>query len=139
MRELNKSGVPVMATEAEYRSEIHRQLVEQNAVTYLQTSPIACGGITKLQELDDLVAGSSIKLSLEVSSTALAFLVACHFASAYRSVAHVEYHCLHQVFFDQLTDSIHPEKSGFYRLPKVYGLGFELDLESVKREFYQSV
>lgn len=102
MARLVRAGVPVMATEAEYRSEIHSRLVEAGAVRFLQTAPVACGGYTRLAELADLVRGTDIRLSLEVSSTAVALMAACQFAAAEKMVAHVEYHHLHQVFFDQL-------------------------------------
>jgi L-alanine-DL-glutamate epimerase-like enolase superfamily enzyme len=135
MRDLNASGVPVMATEAEYRSEIHQQLIDQSAITFLQTAPIACGGISRLQELYNQVDGTSVRLSLEVSSTAVAFLAASHFAAAYPNVAHVEYHCLHLVFFDQLNLNFDTETPGNICLSEQVGLGFELDTRHVTHEF----
>lgn len=102
MARLVRAGVPVMATEAEYRREVHQQLIEERAVSFLQTAPIACGGFSRLSELADLVQDTEVRLSLEVSSTAVALMAACQFAAAEETVAHVEYHHLHQVFFDQL-------------------------------------
>jgi len=139
MAKLNAAGIPIMATEAEYRSEIHRQLIEHNAVTFLQTAPIACGGLKRLEELDRLVSGTSTRLSLEVSSTAVAFLTACHFAAAFDSVAHVEHHYLHQVFFDQILTATDKSDAGNYSLGHQHGLGMELDLACVKLEYTYSV
>jgi len=139
MAQLNNAGIPVMATEAEYRLEIHQQLVDQNAVTYLQTAPIACGGLKRLKELDRLISRTPIRLSLEVSSTAVAFLTACHFAVAFNSVAHVELHYLHQVFFDQLLTVTNKTNVGIYSLGHQHGLGIELDLACVKLEYTSSI
>jgi len=85
MRSLCKEGVPVMSAEAEYRQEVHCQLLAMSAVKYLQVAPIACGGISRLQELHnrmELKTEPTSAMSLEVSSTAVAFMAACHFAAA---------------------------------------------------------
>lgn len=124
MKYLTEAGVPVMATEAEYRHELHQQLMNTGAVVYLQTAPIACGGVERLLELDKQVNGTDIMLSLEVSSTAIALLAACHFAAASSAVAHVEYHFLHQVFFDNL--DLPSPVAGYLQLPDHSGLGMDL-------------
>ena len=101
MQLLCKDGVPVMGTEAEYRHELHSELISTAAVRYLQVAPIAVGGISRVLELSGEVCGP-IKLSLEVSSTAVAFATACQLSRACSNIAHVEYHFVHQVFFDEL-------------------------------------
>lgn len=134
MTRLVREGVPVMATEAEYRHEVHRMLVEERAVRFLQTAPVACGGYGKLRKLADLVRDTECRLSLEVSSTAVALMAAAHFAAAEDVVAHVEYHYLHQVFFDRLP---WPEK-GFedaMRLPETAGLGIALPEGATEQVF----
>ncbi len=139
MAELKKMGVPVMATEAEYRVEVHDLLIGNDSVSFLQTAPIACGGYHRLKELSHLVAGTSISLSLEVSSTAVAFLAACHFAAAFNTVAHVEYHYLHQVFFDRFELNFAQGLEGEFQLPCTAGLGFELPLDRVQHQCSVSV
>ena len=165
MVQLKEAGVPVMATEAEYRVEVHKLLVDNNAVSYLQTAPIACGGFQRLKELNELItesglgsgsgtgtgtgvgtgvgtdkdASTAISLSLEVSSTAVAFLAASHFAAAFDTVAHVEYHYLHQVFFDQFKLNLTQEVVGEFQLPNTAGLGFELPLDRVQHHLTVTV
>ena len=134
MTRLVREGVPVMATEAEYRQEVHQILVEERAVRFLQTAPVACGGFGRLKELADLVRGSECRLSLEVSSTAVALLAAAHFAAAEDVVAHVEYHYLHQVFFNRLPWS----RKGFgdvMPLPDAAGLGIALPDSETEQVF----
>jgi len=138
MKVLCDEGVPVMGTEAEYREEIHQQLLQQNAVEFLQTAPIACGGISRLLELEEniaLVDGDCTHLSLEVSSTAVALMAACHYAAASESVAHTEYHYVHQVFFDRLDLTPLDSEPGWFQLSDKPGLGISLPMSSVKTEF----
>jgi len=135
MSELNASGIAVMATEAEYRDELQEQLIDKNAVTFLQTAAIVNGGYRRLKELDQLLSNSSVKLSLEVSSTAVAFLAASHFAAAFSSVAHVEYHFVHQVFFEQLNSITSFNASAELNLPDSFGLGLTLNPNAVTHHF----
>ncbi len=102
MAQLTKAGVPVMATEAEYRPEIHDRLIEQVGVAFLQTAPVAVGGLSQIASLANKVSGTQTRLSLEVSSTAIALMAAVHAGAAFAEVAHVEYHTVHTVFFDAL-------------------------------------
>ena len=137
MARLVRAGVPVMATEAEYRQELHAKLVEDRAVTLLQTAPIACGGFTRLLDMANLVRDTDVRLSLEVSSTAIALMAACQFAAANDTVAHVEYHHLHQVFFDRLPW----QNTAFAQtmpLPDQTGLGITLPHHEVELVFETS-
>ena len=126
MSRLVEAGVPVMANEAEYREELHRALVEQNAVRFLQVSPIACGGISRILELADLVRETPIQLSLEVSSTAVALMAAAHLAAADEQISPIEYHTIHQVFFDRLPLKKHSKTDDVYPLSTRPGLGVAL-------------
>ena len=138
MQMLCQAGVPVMATEAEYREEIHQMLIERGAVKYLQTAPIASGGFTRLNMLSEeltLTENQSIKLSLEVSSTAVALAAACHYAAASDNVVHTEYHNVHQVFVDRLHLQPVSGKRGWYELPDSAGLGIKLPMSSVDTAF----
>lgn len=135
MARLAREGVPVMAGEAEYRPEIHRQLVEEAGVAFLQTAPIASGGVGCLMRLQELVAGGPTRLSLEVSSTAVALMAACHAAAAMPSVAHVEFHYVHQVLFGNLALSPVLESPGLFALPTTPGLGVEPAGEGIRRRF----
>ena len=138
MQMLCQAGVPVMATEAEYREEIHQMLIERGAVKYLQTAPIASGGITRLNMLNEKLAlteNQSIKLSLEVSSTAVAMAAACHYTAASNSVVHTEYHHVHQVFMDMLYLQPVSGKRGWFQLPDSAGMGIKLPMSSVDAAF----
>lgn len=130
MKHLSRAGVPVMATEAEYREELHQKLIEECEIAFLQTAPVACGGITAVRSLSKMAAGTATKLSLEVSSTAVALMAACHLAAADDRIAHVEYHTVHQVFFDQLALDRSKNLSGRATLQNLAGLGISLTNQS---------
>lgn len=139
MKRLSRAGVPVMATEAEYREELHHELVAEAEVAFLQTAPVACGGITRVRAMSDMVQGTATQLSLEVSSTAIALMAACHLAASDDCIAHVEYHTVHQVFFDQLTLQRPDEAGKRSRLPEAVGMGIELSRKKTKAEFAEHV
>lgn len=124
MARLSKAGVPVMATEAEYRPELHEKLTHDAQVAFLQTAPIACGGISRVMALSQLVADTPTRLSLEVSSTAVALMAACQIAAADPMIAHVEYHSVHTVFFDTLR--LQKKTNNRHSLPDEPGLGIKL-------------
>ncbi|MCR9254681.1 MAG: hypothetical protein NXI16_01125 [Alphaproteobacteria bacterium] len=119
---LVRQGVPVMGVEAEHRPELHRAMIDSAAVTFLQTAPIACGGIGRVRDLSAAVMGTDVRLSLEVSSTAVALAAACHLAAADECIAHVEYHSVHTVFFDDYRLE-RADGTGRCRLPTGEGLG----------------
>ncbi len=138
MAHLTKAGVPVMATEAEYRPEIHDRLIEEVGVAFLQTAPIAVGGLTQIAALADKVTKTQTRLSLEISSSAVALLAAVHAAAACREIAHVEYHTIHTVFFDAL--KLEHDKSAIFRVspPDTPGLGISLPDKDVSVAFQQT-
>lgn len=127
MRRLCREDVPVMGIEAEYREELLAELIEGRAVSILQVAPVACGGLTRVLALADRARKTGIPMSLETSSTAVATLAAAHLAAARAEIRDVEYHMIHQVFFDRW-----PRENGTFvpsrwPLPNRAGLGIELD------------
>ncbi|WP_299562881.1 enolase C-terminal domain-like protein [uncultured Sulfitobacter sp.] len=133
MTALSRAGVPVMATEAEYRTELHEMLVQDVQVRFLQTAPVACGGITRVMALQDLAADSDTHLSLEVSSTAVALVAACQLAAAAPTIAHVEYHTVHKALFNLLDPA--PDFTKRYPPPSRAGLGIALPIAGVPEAF----
>ncbi|WP_299412274.1 enolase C-terminal domain-like protein [uncultured Sulfitobacter sp.] len=133
MAQLSKAGVPVMATEAEYRPELHEKLTHDAQVAFLQTAPIACGGISRVTALSRLVADTPTRLSLEVSSTAVALMAACQIAAADPMIAHVEHHSVHSVFFDTLR--LQKQANNRHSLPDEPGLGITLPSTDVSTAY----
>ena len=126
MAHLTKAGVPVMATEAEYRPEVHDWLIEEVGVAFLQTAPIAVGGLSQIDVLATKVKDTQTRLSLEISSTAIALMAAVHAAAADAEVAHVECHTIHTVYFDALDLGHDTDKPFRVTPPDKPGLGISL-------------
>ncbi len=137
MAQLSKAGVPVMAIESEYRIEIQEILVNDCGIAFLQTAPIASGGISAMNHLCELTNNTPTRLSLEISSTAIALLVSSHIAAAINQIAHVEYHYVHQVFFNELDFRKVPGSINCFSFPDRNGLGMSLNHLEVKTEFEQ--
>lgn len=138
MAQLSKAGVPVMATEAEYRPELHDRLIDEARVTFLQAAPIAVGGVSRIMALADQVAQTETRLSLEVSSTAVALMAAVQAAAARTEVAHVEYHTIHTVFFDRLCLKHDPANPSNVGPPETVGLGISLPDTEVTAAFEET-
>jgi len=126
-----------MGTEAEYRHEILREMISTNAVKYLQVAPVAIGGITAVVELAEIIRelDSTIRLSMEVSSTAVALLAACHISLCCDLIEHVEYHYVHQVYFAQMGLTATGLMNGDSEYMNGVGLGVCLDDLCVNPEF----
>lgn len=138
MAHLTKSGLPVMATEAEYRPEIHDRLIKEVGVAFLQTAPVAVGGLSQIAVLAGKVTNTQTRLSLEVSSTAIALMAAVHAAAAHPAVAHVEYHTIHTVFFETLTLEHRKEEPFTATPPDKSGLGITLPDTEVSVAFEET-
>jgi L-alanine-DL-glutamate epimerase-like enolase superfamily enzyme len=138
MARLTQAGVPVMATEAEYRPELHDRLVDDVGVAFLQTAPIAAGGVSRVMAMADKVAKTDTRLSLEVSSTAIALMAAVQVASARPEIAHVEYHTIHTVFFDALRLEHNSGGVSTVTPPNAPGLGIMLPREGVVAAFEET-
>lgn len=136
MRRLAGKGIPVMAVEAEYRDEVFAELIEERAVAILQVSPIACGGVSRVAALAGRAERVGIALSMETSSTAVATLAAAHLAAAFPVISHVEFHMIHQVFFDRLRLDGETFRNSNWRLPAAPGLGLTLDPVRVAAGFH---
>jgi L-alanine-DL-glutamate epimerase-like enolase superfamily enzyme len=95
MAQLNLEGIPVIASEAEFRHKQFRQLLDAQAVSYLQFCPTLCGGITGAAKLDDEAYSRGVGTTPQCFSTAVAQAATLHFAAGRRNVVTAEFHCFH--------------------------------------------
>ena len=79
-----------------------------------------------MRALADLCVGTNTRLSLEVSSTGVALMAACHIAASEPLIAHVEYHTVHQVFFKVFGLDPKTFNPAQFTLPDLPGLGISL-------------
>lgn len=95
LRHLNSLGVPVIASEAEYRHSEFARLLDAGAVSHLQYCLTLCGGFTGGIQLDKLAAEHGVTSTPQCFSTAIAQAATLHFAAAHPNVIAAEYHCFH--------------------------------------------
>ena len=133
MQHLCKSGIPVMGIEAEYRIDLLKIMAQTDAVSILQTAPIASGGPSIVKGLCQIAAQKQCYCSLEVSSTAIASFCALQIGAAYSEIEHVEMHQVHNVFHELI--SFVELSNGSLQLPELPGLGVQLPYDQVELSF----
>jgi len=95
MAEINRSHMPVIASEAEYCTDVFQSLLDNSAVGHLQYCILLCGGISGASHLDDMAPRHGVPSTPQCCSTSIAQAVTLQFAAARRNVAWAEYHCFH--------------------------------------------
>ena len=92
----------------------------------MQFSPIKVGGITASLRLLELAKEYGVEVSLQVSSTWVAELIALHLGAASQEVQHVEVHQFHTLLFDLAVERCRRMESGHYTLGSASGLGIKI-------------
>ena len=122
-----------MGIEAEHRIDLLKIIAKTDAVSILQTAPIASGGPSIVKDLCQIAAQKNCCCSLEVSSTAIASFCALQIGAAFPEITHVEIHQVHTVFqelmiFEKLSN-------GSLLVPELPGLGVQLPYDQVELSF----
>ena len=133
MHHLCKSGIPVMGIEAEHRIDLLKIIAQTDAVSILQTAPIASGGPSIVKDLCQIAAQKNCCCSLEVSSTAIASFCALQIGAAFPEITHVEIHQVHTVFQELM--SFEKLSNGSLQVPELPGLGVQLPYDQVELSF----
>ena len=133
MRHLCKLGIPVMGIEAEYRIDFLKVMAKTNAVSIIQTAPIASGGPSITKALCQIAAEKKCYCSLEVSSTAIASFCALQIGAAFPEITHTEMHQVHNVFPELMNFA--KLSNGTLQLPELPGLGVQLPYDQVELSF----
>jgi len=123
MARINRSLMPVVATEAEHRESAFRALLDANAVTYLQYCLGLCGGFTGAARLDDVASRHRVRTTPQCFSTAVMQAASLHFGAARENVAAAEYHRFHDHLAVCLPSAMRTIESGFVELDDTPGLG----------------
>ncbi|MFP8967420.1 mandelate racemase/muconate lactonizing enzyme family protein [Pokkaliibacter sp. CJK22405] len=126
MAELNQSGVKVIASEAEFQPAIFSELLNTNAVSYLQFCLPLIGGISGALELDALAADKGIRTTPQCFSTAVVQAATLHFSAASSNVVSAEYHCYHDHLKELYLGELGSVSQGMAHLSNAPGLGLAL-------------
>ena len=126
-----KSPIPVCGNETLAWTGPFRELITQGAVHFVQFDPAACGGITEGRRIADLAGAFHLPCTLHASSTSVLFAACLHLGAALANCASVEYHMLHQWFWDLEPEDTFIARDGFVRPPEGPGLGLAITPDDV--------
>ncbi len=134
LRHLNGNGVPVIASEGEYRHGEFLRLLDAGAVSFLQFCLTLCGGFTGGIRLDGWAADRAIPSTPQCFSTSIAQAATLHFAAARPNVASAEYHCFHDHLRDLYLPGTACIRDGFASAGTEPGLGVAIPEPGRQRE-----
>jgi L-alanine-DL-glutamate epimerase-like enolase superfamily enzyme len=123
MTSLNETALPVIASEAEFRQGVFRQLVDSAAVTHLQFCLGLVGGFTGSLRLDAMAAKHGITTTPTCFSTAILQAATLHFSAATENVACAEIHQFHDHLASLLPQAMRKVSNGTVQLTLAPGLG----------------
>ena len=126
-----KSPIPVCGNETLAWTGPFRELITRRAVHFVQFDPAVCGGITEGRRIADLAAAFHLPCTLHASSTSVLFAACLHLGAALANCASVEYHMLHQWFWDLEPEDTFIARDGFVRPPEGPGLGLAITPDDV--------
>ena len=92
---LNRSAMPVIAAESEFRPAAFQALLERQAVSHLQFCLPLCGGFSGAHALDMKARAAGISSTPQCFSTSVAQAATLHFAASHANVVRAEYHGYH--------------------------------------------
>jgi L-alanine-DL-glutamate epimerase-like enolase superfamily enzyme len=121
-----KSPIPVCGNETLAWTDAFRELITARAVHFVQFDPAICGGITEGRRIADLAHAFHLPCTLHASSTSVLFAACLHLGAALANCASVEYHMLHQWFWDLEPADTFSQREGFLRPPEGPGLGLAI-------------
>lgn len=105
MRALNGAGVPVIASEAEYRPDVLCMLMHQGVVSYLQFCLPLCGGFSGSLLLDAAAQAVGVRTTPQCFSTVVAQAAKLQFTAACPNVIAAEYRCFHNHLHGLMRDA----------------------------------
>ena len=123
MARINRSGLPVIAAESEFRLERFEELLDADAVGWLQFCLGLCGGFTGAMRLAAMATARQIRSTPQCFSTAVLQAASLHFAAASRDAPVVEYHRFHDHLWASLPVALRTIVHGEVVLDGAPGLG----------------
>jgi L-alanine-DL-glutamate epimerase-like enolase superfamily enzyme len=124
------SGVPLATGEHVYTRWQVKELLERQAVDWVQTDPDWCGGISELVKICALASSFDVPVAAHGHS----LLAALHVAGSQSPsvVPYVEYLIQHQATKQHFHKPLYQPINGEIALPELPGLGLVLDEEKIE-------
>lgn len=135
MKKLERSiDVPLLTGENRYGRHGFRELIEQQAVTYLAPDVPKTGGIAETKTIADLAEGYYQNLVLHNIGSPIATVAAAHVGAAIPNFVALEYHAREVPWWEDLLETPEPLISdGRLHVPDRPGLGIDVDWNVVER------
>jgi L-alanine-DL-glutamate epimerase-like enolase superfamily enzyme len=132
----NACKTPILTGEDIYLAENFHELLEKKAVSIVHPDPAECGGILEAKKIADLAAQYGVSTAFHNHNNPTTLFASAHAAAAAEQFVAVEFHNADHTdeFFSVVTGAPKPIVSeGFVTVPDGPGLGFEYDLEGLKK------
>jgi L-alanine-DL-glutamate epimerase-like enolase superfamily enzyme len=125
---------PVCTGEDIYLKDNFKPLIEAHAVNVVHPDLATSGGILETKRIGDLAQEHGISMAMHMAGTPISTMASVHCAAATENFIALEHHFSEIPFWDDFIDG--PSKpliqNGFIPVPEAPGLGFELNLDTVK-------
>ena len=125
-RVCSTSPIAVAGNEFAYGDESFLRLVEAG-VDVVHADAILCGGITGAMRVADLAQAHHRAISFHAASSAVCLAANAHVAAAAPHAESVEYHMIHQLLFEAISEPPWTIEEGHLVLSARPGLGIALD------------
>jgi L-alanine-DL-glutamate epimerase-like enolase superfamily enzyme len=120
------TGLPLSGPEVAAGLDRFRAAIEVAGVDYLQADAIVCGGLAEAMRIGTLAAAHHRPYSLHCSGSAVSLAANAAIAAACPTGDSIEYHLLHQTFFERLPEWGYRIADGALHLSERPGLGLDL-------------
>jgi len=120
------TGLPLAGPEVASGLDRFRAAIEIAQVDYLQADAIICGGISEAMRIGALAAAHHRPYSLHCSGSAVSLAANAAVAAASPTGDSIEYHLLHNTFFDRLNEWGYRFAGGNLEMSERPGLGIDL-------------
>jgi len=132
----NSCKTPILTGEDIYLAEGFKELFEKRAISIAHPDPAECGGILEAKKIADRAAEYGIATAFHNHNNPTTLFASLHAAAAAEQFMVLEYHNADHTdeFFSVVTGVPKPIiRDGFVTVPDAPGLGFDYDLEALKR------
>ncbi|TCT06312.1 mandelate racemase/muconate lactonizing enzyme family protein [Paralcaligenes ureilyticus] len=122
-----RSPVPIAGNEVAFGLDSYRDLIVEGGIDVVHLDVNQCGGIGEARRIAALAAAFHRPVSFHSATSAVCFAANLHVAASLANTESVEYHCVHQMLFDQVPADRYPLVDGAVVLPDAPGLGIDID------------
>ena len=136
LRIKNSCKTPILTGEDIYLADGFKELFEKRAISIAHPDPAECGGILESKKIADLAAQYGIATCFHNHNNPTTLFASVHAAAASEQFMALEFHNGDHTeeFFSVVTGVPKPIiNNGFVAVPDGPGLGFDYDLEALKK------